>query len=214
MLCFFLAKWQDIIYIPNTRPQPERLRRSASSSYLRHDDDVRSSAHYLERCNTGCSRVVDTAVVAVPEVQLLWVTPRSASERLNVGTELLRYLSSFGDARLWSHRWMQIYIPWIPIFIITTDPLRGSRCWVASFPTLSVSDAERRVYHNRRVSDALHHHRISDTMMNSTHPLVPRTSALTARYCSRVADTAVVQADERRVVRGTKKVAPRRDPST
>ena len=32
---------------------------------------------------------------------------------------------------------------------ITTDPHRGSRCWVASFPTLSVSDAERRVYHNR-----------------------------------------------------------------
>ena len=76
---------------------------------------------------------------------------------------------------------------------------------MASSPTLSISDAERRVYHNRSVSDALHHHRISDTMMMSTHPLVPRTSALTARYCSRVADTAVVQADERRVVRGTKK---------
>ena len=101
---------------------------------------------------------------------------------------------------------MQIYIPWIPIFIITTDPLSEARgVGVASSPTLSISDAERRVYHNRRVSDALHHHRISDTMMMSTHPLVPRTSALTARYCSRVADTAVVQADERRVVRGTKK---------
>ena len=36
----------------------------------------------------------------VPEVQLLWVTPRSASERLNVGTQLQRYPSSFGDARL------------------------------------------------------------------------------------------------------------------
>ena len=46
------------------------------------------------------SRVVDTAAAAVPEVQLLWVTPRSASERLNVGTVLLRYPSSFGDARL------------------------------------------------------------------------------------------------------------------
>ena len=46
------------------------------------------------------SRVVDTAAVAVPEVQLLWVTPRSASKRLNVGTVLLRYPSSFGDARL------------------------------------------------------------------------------------------------------------------
>ena len=41
---------------------------------------------------------------------------------------------------------------------------------VASLPTLSISDAERRAYHNRRVSDALHHHRIFDTMMMSTHP--------------------------------------------
>ncbi|MDD7604082.1 MAG: hypothetical protein SPJ71_01085 [Candidatus Limisoma sp.] len=41
---------------------------------------------------------------------------------------------------------------------------------VASFPTLSISDAKRRAYHNRRVSDALHHHRIFDTMMMSTHP--------------------------------------------
>ena len=185
MLCFFLAKWQDIISIPNTRPRPTRLQRFASSSYLRHDDDVYPSAHYLERCNTGCSRVVDTAAVAVPEVQLLWVTPRSASERLNVGTELLRYLSSFGDARLWSHRWMQIYIPWIPIFIITTDPLRGSRCWVASFPTLSVSDAERRVYHNRRVSDAHNPHRIFGTMwmlVRST-PIVGSRLAATYHGC-------------------------------
>ena len=167
-----------------------------------------------ERCSPERSRVVDTAAAAVPEVQLSWVTPCSASETLSVGHRGRSVISSFGDARLWSHRWMQIYIPWIPIFIITTDPHRGSRRWVASFPTLSISDAERRVYHNRSVSDALHHHRISDTMMNSIHPLIPRTSALTARYCSRVVDTAVVQADERRVVRSTKKVAPRRDPTT
>ena len=47
---------------------------------------------------------------------------------------------------------------------ITTDPLRGSRCWVASFPTLSISDAERRVYHNRSVSDAHNPHRTFGTM--------------------------------------------------
>ncbi|MDY5999892.1 MAG: hypothetical protein SPJ05_06545 [Candidatus Limisoma sp.] len=39
---------------------------------------------------------------------------------------------------------------------------------MASLPTLSISDAERRVYHNRRVSDALHRHRIFDTMPLST----------------------------------------------
>ena len=38
-------------------------------------------------------------------------------------------------------------------------------CGWTPFPTLSISDAERRAYHNRRVSDALHHHRIFDTMM-------------------------------------------------
>ena len=47
---------------------------------------------------------------------------------------------------------------------ITTDPLRGSRCWVASSPTLSISDAERRVYHNRSVSDAHNPHRTCGTM--------------------------------------------------
>ena len=35
---------------------------------------------------------------------------------------------------------------------------------VASFPTLSISDAERRAYHNRRVSDALNPQRIFDTL--------------------------------------------------
>ena len=35
---------------------------------------------------------------------------------------------------------------------------------VASFPTLSISDAERRVYHNRSVSDAHNPHRTFGTM--------------------------------------------------
>ena len=56
-------------------------------------DDIRGDALYHRR-------VVDTAVVAVPEVQLSWVTPCSASERLNVGTQLWSRQSSFGDARL------------------------------------------------------------------------------------------------------------------
>ena len=35
---------------------------------------------------------------------------------------------------------------------------------VASLPTLSISDAERRAYHNRRVSDARYPQRIFDTL--------------------------------------------------
>ena len=35
---------------------------------------------------------------------------------------------------------------------------------MASFPTLSISDAERRAYHNRRVSDARYPQRIFDTL--------------------------------------------------
>ena len=35
---------------------------------------------------------------------------------------------------------------------------------MASLPTLSISDAERRAYHNRRVSDALNPQRIFDTL--------------------------------------------------
>ena len=42
-----------------------------------------------------------------------------------------------------------------------------------TFTGLSTSGTEPGVTHNRRVSDALHHHRIFDTMMMSTHPLVP-----------------------------------------
>ena len=35
---------------------------------------------------------------------------------------------------------------------------------MASLPTLSISDAERRAYHNRRVSDARYPQRIFDTL--------------------------------------------------
>ena len=58
-----------------------------------------------------------------------------------------------------------LYIPWIPTFSITTDPLTRLEVlgWTP-FPTLSISDAERRAYHNRRVSDALNPQRIFDTL--------------------------------------------------
>ena len=56
-------------------------------------------------------------------------------------------------------------------------------CGWTPFPTLSISDAERRAYHNRRVSDALNPQRIFDTLWilvhsDSRHPrLVGRDSA-------------------------------------
>ncbi|MDY6105043.1 MAG: hypothetical protein SPH89_00160 [Candidatus Limisoma sp.] len=37
---------------------------------------------------------------------------------------------------------------------------------------LTLSEAEHGVYHDRRVSDALHRHRIFDTTPMSTHPLI------------------------------------------
>ena len=37
-------------------------------------------------------------------------------------------------------------------------------CGWTPFPTLSISDAERRAYHNRRVSDARYPQRIFDTL--------------------------------------------------
>ena len=46
---------------------------------------------------------------------------------------------------------------------------------------LTLSEAEHGVYHDRRVSDALHRHRIFDTTpmsTDSTHPLLPLTSHL------------------------------------
>ena len=46
------------------------------------------------------------------------------------------------------------------------------------FPMLTLSEAEHGVYHDRRVSDALHRHRIFDTTPMSTHPLSPLTSHL------------------------------------
>ena len=38
---------------------------------------------------------------------------------------------------------------------------------------LTLSEAEHGVYHDRRVSDALHRHRIFDTTPTSTNPLIP-----------------------------------------
>ena len=46
----------------------------------------------------------------------------------------------------------------------TTDPPRLKFCGWTPFPTLSISDAERRAYHNRRVSDARYPQRIFDTL--------------------------------------------------
>ena len=55
---------------------------------------------------------------------------------------------------------------------------------VASLPTLSISDAERRAYHNRRVSDARYPQRIFDTLwilVRST-PISGRTKARPYNY--------------------------------
>ena len=52
-------------------------------------------------------------------------------------------------------------------------------CGWTPFPTLSISDAERRAYHNRRVSDARYPQRIFDTLwilVRST-PIPGRTKA-------------------------------------
>ena len=57
-----------------------------------------------------------------------------------------------------------LYIPWIPTFCYHDRPSHEARgVGVASFPTLSISDAERRAYYNRR-SDALNPQRIFDTL--------------------------------------------------
>ena len=40
-------------------------------------------------------------------------------------------------------------------------------------PMLPLSEAEHGVYHDRRVSDALHRHRIFDTTPMSPNPLIP-----------------------------------------
>ena len=89
-----------------------------------------------------------------------------------------------------------LYIPWIPTFCYHDRPSHEARgVGVASLPTLSISDAERRVYHNRRVSDALHRHRIFDTMPMSTHSS-PLSARWQARVHSRVVDTAVAAVPE------------------
>ena len=59
---------------------------------------------------------------------------------------------------------------------------------VLFFTGLSTSGTEPGVTHNRRVSDALHHHRIFDTMMMSSHPLIPRPSHLYTSYQKRLPD--------------------------
>ena len=64
---------------------------------------------------------------------------------------------------------------------------------------LTLSEAEHGVYHDRRVSDALHRHRIFDTtpmsLLPLTSPLILTSDA--ARFRSRVVDTAVVAVSER-----------------
>ena len=55
---------------------------------------------------------------------------------------------------------------------------------VLFFTGLSTSGTEPGVTHNRRVSDALHHHRISDTMMMSAHPLIISSDATLAAAVS------------------------------
>ena len=51
------------------------------------------------------------------------------------------------------------------LFLLSRPTLYEARVlWWTPFPTLSVSDAERRAYHNRRVSDARYPQRIFDTL--------------------------------------------------
>ena len=52
-------------------------------------------------------------------------------------------------------------------------------CGWTPFPTLSIYDAERRAYHNRRVSDAHYPQRIFDTLwiLVRSAPMVGRTKA-------------------------------------
>ena len=118
--------------IPNTLvPRPQYLltlrsypHKRCCRGHRRLSDTVPMSTHpsplSARQQARDRSRVVDTAAAAVPEVQLLWVTPCSASETLSVGHRGRTNISSFGDARLWSHRRTPIYIPWIPTFTITT----------------------------------------------------------------------------------------------
>ena len=63
-------------------------------------------------------------------------------------------------------------------FTITTEPLTRFVTVYVGSPMLTLSEAEHGVYHDRRVSDALHRHRIFDTTPMSTHPLLPLTSYL------------------------------------
>ena len=82
-------------------------------------------------------------------------------------------------------------------------------CGWTPFPTLSISDAERRAYHNRRVSDARYPQRIFDTLwilVRST-PIPGRTKA--RPYCIDILPYAQkIGANEHPYP-----VAPRRDPT-
>ena len=51
-------------------------------------------------------------------------------------------------------------------------------------PMLTLSEAKHGVYHNRRVSDALHRHRIFDTTPMSPSYLLPLTSPLDGMLAS------------------------------
>ena len=62
----------------------------------------------------------------------------------------------------------------------TSHEVRDRVC--RGFPMLTLSEAEHGVYHDRRVSDALHRHRIFDTTPMSTHPLFPLTSYLSTLF--------------------------------
>ena len=65
-------------------------------------------------------------------------------------------------------------------------------CGWTPFPTLSISDAERRAYHNRRVSDARYPQRIFDTLwMLIRSDLHHRPSNLTAQQ-RRITASAVL----------------------
>ena len=100
------------------------------------------------------SRVVDTAVVAVPEVQLLWVTPGSVPEVLNpVKKSTIMWANLGGSVVIENVGIHGIYIG-IPLCYHNRASPKLDGYLSSSVPTLSISDAERGVYHDRRVSDA------------------------------------------------------------
>ena len=63
-------------------------------------------------------------------------------------------------------------------YVITTEHLRSSLSNLLIFLTLSLSEAERRVYHNWSLAEAPHHQRVSDTLMMPIHSAAALHSAL------------------------------------